>query len=80
MMVHILNPSMFCEIITVPVWVNSMTPIADRIEVSFRVMMNWLTNDGTINLNPCGAITLIKALLYGNPKLRAASHCPWLTD
>ena len=77
---HILNPSMFWEMITVPVCVSSITPIAERIEVSFKVIINWLTNEGIINLNHWGAITLIKALLYGNPKLRAASHCPILTD
>lgn len=76
---HILNPSMFCEMITVPVCVNSMTPIAERMEVSFRVMMNWLTRDGTIILIPCGATTLIKAFRYGKPRLRAASHWPGST-
>ena len=59
---HILNPSMFWAMMTVPVWVSSMTPIAERIDVSFKVMINWLTKDGTMILIPCGMITFTKAL------------------
>lgn len=72
-MVQILKPSMLRAMIIFPVWVNSRIPMIERMDVSLRVIMNWLMKLGIIILIPCGKITRRIAFPKGNPRLRAAS-------
>ena len=58
---------------------SSGKPMTDRIEVSLRVMMNWLMIEGIIVRMACGSTTLYIAFQYGRPRLRAASIWPLST-
>ena len=51
-------------------------PITVRMEVSFRVMMNWFTMGGMAILNAWGRTILAMVRPAPRPRLRAASLCP----
>ena len=48
--------------IILPFWVNSLGPMTDTRDVSFREMINWLIMEGSMVLNAWGRITLRMAL------------------
>ena len=52
---------------------SSGKPMTDRMDVSFKVMMNWLMMLGIMVRMACGSTTRTMARQYGRPRLRAAS-------
>ncbi len=53
---------------------SSGKPMTDRIEVSLRVMMNWLMIEGIIVRMACGSTTLYIAFQYGQAKAAGGLH------
>ena len=58
----------------------SESPITDKMEVSLKLIINWLTTDGITTRIAWGRIICIIDMVTGMPNERAASICPLSMD